>query len=84
MEETPRPTIETDLPEGLGSLYEQRRRDLEQRMPVLTFAEKQRMCHTVSKYRNKQTALLGGECCSDPYPFSPAYVFYCFQGVVEE
>lgn len=30
----------------------------------------------VSKYRAKQTKLLG-ESKDDPYPYSPTYVFYC-------
>lgn len=82
--DTPRPTIETNLGEGLAALATQRMRELKKRMPVLSPTQKRRMSYVLSKYRKKQLALLGDEYCSDPDPFSPTYVFYCFQGKVEE
>ena len=82
--DTPRPTIETDLSEGLASLCNERARDLKKRMPPLSPKEKRRMSYVVSKYRTKQMALLGDDYCNDPYPFLPTYVFYCFKGVIED
>lgn len=81
---TPRPMIDTELSEGLASLNALRKRHFEKRMPVLTPKERRRMSYVVSKYRKKQMALLDGEYVSDPDPFCPTYVFYCFQGVLED
>lgn len=81
---TPRPTIETDLPTAPEKLQSQRRRQHKERMPPLTPKERSRMCYIVTKFRNKQTALLGGDYSSDPDPYCPTYIFYCFQGELED
>ena len=82
---TPRPTINTDLPEGSSQLQTYRRRQIVKRMPALTAKEKARMSYIVCKFRKKQMALLGeDDYCSDPDPFRPTYVFYCFQGALED
>jgi len=38
------------------------------------------MSYVIAKFRTKQLALLGDDYSSDPDPFHPTYVFYCFQG----
>jgi hypothetical protein len=82
--DTPRPTIETEPGDGLAALALHRMREMKKRMPPLSPKQKRRMSYVVSKYRTKQMALLGDDYCNDPYPFLPTYVFYCFQGVVED
>lgn len=81
---TPRPTIDTDLPEGSSHLQTYRRRQMEKRMPVLTTKERRRMSYILCKFRKKQVALLGDDYSSDPDPFRRTYVFYCFQGELED
>jgi len=78
---TPRPTVDTDLPVAHEKLQSIRRRQMKERMPVLTPKERRRMSYILAKFRTKQMALLGEETySSDPDPFHPTYVFYCFQG----
>jgi len=42
------------------------------------------MSYILAKFRSKQMAMLGeDEYSSDPDPFHPTYIFYCFQGTRE-
>ena len=77
---TPRPTIDTDLPVAPEKILSIRRRQLKDRMPPLTEKERRRMSYVIAKFRTKQLALLGDDYSPDPDPFHPSYVFYCFQG----
>ena len=42
------------------------------------------MYYTLNKYRKKQEYLLADEDIEDPDPFSSDYVFYCFNGKLED
>lgn len=82
MESTQKPTISAKS-DWSESRYLKRRRDLHRKLPngdQSTYA-------VMRKFRLKQKKMLdkadaGGDY-SDPDPYSPTFVFYCFQGTLE-
>jgi len=71
---TPKPTIDPDSPVA------SRGKDGLKRMPKSDSRVRIRACYIVNKFRNRQRALLDCDDITDPDPFVPTYLFYCFQG----
>jgi hypothetical protein len=82
MEDTPRPTIDPESPVP-ALLRKMRRNELAKRIPKYEKKDYAKMYRVMKKYRSKQEKLLE-EYESDPDPYDPSYVFYCFTGKLEE
>jgi hypothetical protein len=74
---TPKPTIDPESPTN-SLLRKMRRTELANRIPKYEGKDYRKMYYTLNKYRKKQ------EYEEDPDPFASTYVFYCFQGKLEE
>lgn len=70
--ETPRPTIDIDSP---PADHPETYKDFIKYNKV----DYARMYYIMKKFRTRQRILLG-EDKSDPDPFMPTYIFYCFTG----
>lgn len=79
---TPKPTIDPESP-TLPLVEKIRRNEMKKRIPKYEGSDYAKMYRVMKKYRDKQEELLEGVDC-DPDPFVPTYVFYCFQGNLEE
>ena len=75
---TPRPAL--DLDKMHGSRPRPRKRN------VLHFEKKdqRRAAYVVNKFRNIQRKMLNDGDIEDPDPYASSYIFYCFQGVLED
>jgi len=82
--QTPRPNIDTTQPEVSKDIINKRRLSQKKRMPFRSIEMKQRDYYIVNKYRSKQKTLLEEEYDSDPDPYAPTFVFFCFQGKLED
>lgn len=80
---TPRPTIDPESPTN-SLLRKMRRVELAKRIPKYEGKDYRKMYYTLNKYRKKQEYLLADEDIEDPDPFSADYVFYCFNGKLED
>lgn len=85
--ETPRPTI--DLKSPYNHLVQKvRKNQLRNRVPKYDKKDYQKMYRIVNKHRRKQEQRIKLcdviEDMEDPDPYSPWYVFYCFQGEWED
>jgi Tat protein secretion system quality control protein TatD with DNase activity len=79
-----RPTLDVDNLSSPTSLRVKRTRLLLKRIRTLhTKQERRRTTYILTKYRAKQTALLG-EFNEDPDPYVATYVFHCFTGTLTE
>ena len=75
----PRPTLDVLNLESPHELRKKRKAAMKKAMgPVGPIATR-----VVSKYRARQTKLLG-ESEEDPYPYSPTYIFYCLDSPSKE
>jgi hypothetical protein len=82
--DTPRPMLDTERMRFSCVLDNKRKRAIKNAMPTLTPSVKAKIGYVVRKYRTKQRKLMCDEDIEDPNPYSYNYVFYCFQGVLEE
>ena len=73
-DETPRPTIDVDSPRVDHP-------DIYKEFIKYNKVDYARMYYIMKKFRTRQRILLG-EDKSDPDPFMPTYIFYCFTGSV--
>lgn len=74
---TPRPSIDPESPRGR---YDDRNKNL----PKYDKVSYGKLYRTMKKFRNRQRVLLDDDDIEDPDPFAPTYIFYCFQGTLEE
>jgi hypothetical protein len=81
MEATPRPTIDPESPVP-ALLIKMRRTEMSKRIPKYEKKDYAKMYRVMKKYRTKQADLVDYD--SDPDPYSPSYVFYCFTGKPKE
>jgi RNA-splicing ligase RtcB len=70
--ETPRPILDVENLDSPDTLRKKRKSAMKKALGS-TGSSAGRV---VSKYRARQTKLLG-ESDEDPYPYSPKYIFYC-------
>jgi hypothetical protein len=79
---TERPTIDPESP-CTPLIQKIRRNEMKKRIPKYEGSDYAKMYRTMKKYRDKQEELLDG-ADSDPDPFVPTYIFYCFQGKIDD
>ncbi len=77
----PKPTIDPYSPRASAS---QREKDFAKLLPKYDKKDYGRMYYVMKKFRNRQKILLGSEDIEDPDPYMPTYIFYCFQGDLED
>lgn len=80
---TPRPTIDPESPTK-SLLIRMRNTELTKRIPKYVGKDYRKMYYVLNKYRKKQADLLEGDDIEDPDPFSADYIFYCFNGKLED
>jgi hypothetical protein len=78
--ETPRPTID---PESVHNsvVCKIRRSEIKKRIHKYEGKDYAKMYRVMKKFRHLQSELLEDGYDSDPNPYSPCFLFYCFQGV---
>lgn len=85
MEQTEKPTID---PESPSVKSRNREKEFYKRIPKYEGRDYQKMYYVMKKYRTRQSELLENTYTepdySDPDPFDPSYIFYCFQGTLED
>ncbi len=70
-----KPTIDIDSPAA------NRKHTSIPRLLNLTMKERIHVCSILEKFRKRQIELLESESITDPDPFEPTYIFYCFKGM---
>jgi hypothetical protein len=78
---TPRPEID---PESPRTSSRERYKEFSKRLPKYDKNDYGKMYYTLKKFRNRQRVLLDDDDIEDPDPYVPTYIFYCFQGNLEE
>ena len=78
---TPRPEIDLESPRVSA---QERYREFKKLLPKYEKNDYGRMYYVMKKFRRRQQVLLDYEDIEDPDPYAPSYVFYCFQGTLEE
>ena len=82
--QTPRPTLDVEKLDSPRTLLHRRKRVLKKLIAMyIGKKDKKATSKVVSKYRRKQTRLLG-EKDEDPDPYDSDYVFYCLEGDRED
>jgi hypothetical protein len=76
-EETPRPSIDIDSPRGDK---DERHKQFKKLLTKYGKVDYCKAYHVLRKFRNRQRVLLETDDISDPDPFAPTYIFYCFTG----
>jgi len=80
-EETPKPSIDLDSP---GANDRDRHKEFMKLLPKCDKKDQGKTSYIMKKFRTRQRVLLDSEDIEDPDPFTPKYIFYCFQGKLEE
>lgn len=78
---TPRPTIDIESPYVNA---DKRYKEFVKLLPKSDKKEYDQTYRVMKRFRTRQRVLLDGAYYEDPYPFEPTYIFYCFQGTLEE
>ncbi len=74
----PRPTLDVDNLRSPASLLQARRRAFKKALIKMTKEDRKTLSAVLSKYRRRQTKLLGHKD-EDPNPYDSDYVFYCLE-----
>lgn len=80
-DETPKPTIDPNSPRAD---HKEREKEFRKLFPKYNKVDYGKMYHIMKKFRNRQRVLLDTDDIEDPDPFMPTYLFYCFQGKLED
>jgi hypothetical protein len=78
---TPKPTIDLESPRAS---HRERYKEFVKLLPKYDKKDYGRMYYVMKKFRNRQRVLLDKDDIEDPDPFMATYIFYCFQGRIEE
>lgn len=78
---TPRPEIDLESPRVSAR---ERYKEFKKLLPKYEKKDYGKMYYTMKKFRDRQRDLLEKEDVEDPDPYMPTYVFYCFQGKLED
>lgn len=78
---TPRPTIDLGSPRACS---QERYKEFKKLLPKYNRKDYGKMYYVMKKFRERQRDLLEKENIEDPDPYMPTYIFYCFQGRLDD
>lgn len=81
---TPKPTLDVTNLDTRTSLLKRRLKEYKRRIPKFDKYDRREIAYILHKFRKKQRKMLDSRNIEDPDPYDCTYVFYCFQGVLED